>query len=71
MQTPCRFTWAAEELTSEVEERGVVAVSVLNSLAAVDWIQEDDRYMIYNVFDVLNGDIDVSDLEAMTDAQNK
>ncbi|GAB3259897.1 hypothetical protein [Arthrobacter pigmenti] len=31
-----RFTWAAEELFSTNEKRALVAVSVLNSLAAVE-----------------------------------
>ena len=64
-----RFTWAAEELFSPHEPRALVAISVLNSLAAVEWINQDDRAMIFNVFDVLNSDIDVEELEGASDGQ--
>lgn len=52
-----RFTWAAGELFAADEQRALVAVSVLNALAAVPWISQDDQDMILGVFDQLNAEV--------------
>ncbi|WP_028281004.1 hypothetical protein [Arthrobacter sp. H5] len=58
-----RFTWAAGELFAADEPRALVAVSVLNSLAAVEWIHQDDQNMILALFDQLNNEIYHQDTE--------
>lgn len=65
-----RFTWAAEQLFSTDEERALVAVSVLNALAAVEWIDDEDREMIVSVFDQLNADITGHELEGADDDES-
>ena len=65
-----RFTWAAEQLFSADEERALVAVSVLNALAAVEWIDDEDREMIVSVFDLLNADITGRELEGADDDES-
>lgn len=58
-----RFTWAAECLFSEERAQNIVAVPVLGSLANVDWIDQEDKTMIVDLFSQLNQNIASSDIE--------
>ncbi len=65
-----RFTWAAEELFDPNEARSDVAATVLESLADVDWITNDDRDMVFKVLNKLTSDVPDEEIEEALGGSN-